>query len=81
MCRVSKGSAHSITGWIRTWDDLALPQGLHQAVHLFLCQQEVEVVLEGKAGKVLASNSGGGYGEGAVSPAPWLLPISVGDGS
>lgn len=55
-----KGSGHCITGKIRTWDDLALPQGLHQAVHLLLCQQEVEVVLEGKAGRVLASSGGSG---------------------
>lgn len=30
---------------VHTWNDLAVPQGLHQAVHLFLCQQQIEVVL------------------------------------
>lgn len=32
-------------GRVHTWNDLAVPQGLHQAVHLFVRQQEIQVVL------------------------------------
>lgn len=30
--------------WL-TWDDLALLKGLHEAIHLFLCKEKIQIVL------------------------------------
>jgi len=53
-------------GRVRTWNDLAVPQGLHQAVHLFLRQQEIEVVLGWGA-----ERSHGAKAWGGVSSRPY----------
>lgn len=34
-----------------TWDNFALLKGLHQTVHLLLCQQQIQVVLKKKGRK------------------------------
>lgn len=35
-----------------TWYDLALLEGLHEAVHLLLCQEQVHIVLRGGEKKI-----------------------------
>lgn len=32
--------------WKLTWDNFTLLEGLHQTVHLLLCQQQIQIVLQ-----------------------------------
>lgn len=44
---VSRGTLDSVTeASTLTWDNFALLKGLHQTVHLLLCQQQIEIVLQ-----------------------------------